>query len=645
LLTDEQTNVCDESHSEVRRGLRKWGITIFSTILGLCVIIYSSGIFSILGLSIGRTPVIAFCMAWALGLAFLLHPAKRGAPREGVPWYDALLIIGGFAGSFYVAFWYEQIMLNVEGGITPTYEVLLGLITIVVVIEATRRVAGNILAAITLIFFLYPLFINYLPGILGGRALALEYVVAFDYLNTTGIFGTAAGVAIVMVIIFILFGELMVATGAGTFFIDLALAAVGPLRGGPAKAAVIASALFGTISGSTAANVATTGCITIPLMKKSGYDKDFAGAVEAVSSNGGQIMPPVMGAVAFIIAEFLGITYAAVCIAAAVPAILYFAVEFMQVDLEAAKRGLKGIPRSELPSAKKTMREGWYFLLPIVILLLLMIVLLYSPQRSAFGAVVALVIISSFVKGSRLNMRRIIGTFEGAASGMCLIATVCASAGIITGAITGTGFGMKLSSAIIDLSGGSLLVMLVLISVACYILGMGIGGITIYIILAILLGPALVKFGVVPLAAHLFIFWLGLTSYLTPPVCIAAFVAAGIAGGNPMRTGWIATRLGIVNLIIPFIFVYDPSLLLIGSLDRLALQVTTALIGAVALSAALAGYLLKPCGLLERLIMGSAAIILLWPRTSLIINIVGTVIFAATVLWQLKKRKEFSPIA
>jgi TRAP transporter 4TM/12TM fusion protein len=337
------------------------------------------------------------------------------------------------------------------------------------------------------------------------------------------------------------------------------------MRGGPAKAAVIASTLFGTISGSIAANVATTGQITIPLMKNVGYKPNYAAAVEATASTGGMFMPPVMGATAFLIAEFLNISYWSVCVAAFLPAIAYYATLLVQVDLEAAKIGLKGLPRETLPSLGKTLAEGWQYLLPLALLIFFLGALRYSAETSIMYTIGALIIVSSFRKESRFTPKKMLIALEDSARGMISIIPLCTAIGILVGTLSMTGVGTNLTSELLDISRGSLPVLLILTAFAAFILGMGMTAVSVYILTVVLLAPALIKAGVEPLSTHMFLFYFGCLSFITPPVCVGAYIAAGIAGGDPWKTGFRAVRLGFAAFLVPWAFVIDPNILMIGS--------------------------------------------------------------------------------
>ncbi|MDP2644587.1 MAG: TRAP transporter permease [Desulfobacterales bacterium] len=606
----------DRENSLGERNLRGWTAKIpriMAVSLSLYQLLYVGTVFDMLGVFIPRVVYLATSLGVALVLIFLLFPMTSRSPRDRLPWYDLLFIALSIAGTGYVAY-----LWNSEDAVQYVYAppagVFLGLATAFLVLEAVRRMTDWVMPAIVLFFLLYTKFCNLLPGLLHGRGYALERMAGNLYIADEGIFGLPLGIALTIVVAYIMFSQFLLKSGAGQFFIDLAYSLVGHVRGGPAKVAVIASAIFGTLSGSPVGNVASTGVITIPMMKGLGYKPHFAAAVEAVSSNGGQIMPPVMGAVIFIMVEFLGVSYWSVCLAATLPAFLYFLAVFLMVDAEAVAGGLKGLPRSELPSFTKTLREGWHFLIPLFLLIFFLGVARFSPERAALISMAAIVVVGLPKKKSRMNLKKIIGAIGDGGMGMLTITITCAAAGLILGSLSITGLGVKLSTLLIHLSRGSLPLLLVLAAVSSFILGMGVTVTACYIMLAILVAPALIELGVLPLAAHFFVLYWGLVSFITPPVAIAVFAAAAIAGSDVLRTGITATRLGVITYIIPFMFVYDPALLMTGSTGEIVRAFVSGILGCFALAAGLAGYLLiRKVNWAQRPILILAALLLLYP--------------------------------
>lgn len=548
-----------------------------------------------------------------MAITFIVVPGTQKR-KNSLPWYDGVLAIVSLIGWGYIVVNYERVIIARGPLSATTFEIILGCITILLVLEATRRVAGWALTALASFFIFHALFGDIFPGMFYTRPFSLQMFVGGTYLYPTGILGTPMAVAATLVVAFLIFAQFLDESGAGRFFIDLALAIFGHVRGGPAKVAVIASCLFGTISGSPSGNVASTGVITIPLMKSIGYRPSFAGAVESVASTGGLIMPPVMGAVAFVMCEFVGITYAKLIIIALVPALLYYLAIFMMVDFEAARTDLKGIPRSELPSVRHVLKEGWHFLLPLGLLLVFLLGLQYSPTRSAIYALFSLFVVSLLKKETRMGPASIIHALEGGARAMPVVAMACATAGIVIGSLTMTGLGVTFAIMIKEVAGNNLLLLLLMAAVASYILGMGLPSIPIYIVVGTVIAPTLVEFGVVRVAAHLFVFYWAMVSFFTPPVAIATYVASGIARTSPWGIGLQSMRLGAASYILPFMFVYNPSLLLIGSPIEVIQCVTTATMGIAGMASALIGYLLRKLLWWERALLLAGAILLTMPN-------------------------------
>ena len=506
-------------------------------------------------------------------------------------WYDVLPMIAIVAGCAYIAL--DANELVAEGRLEAyPFELALASLLFLSVLESTRRTIGWILTGIIVFFFFYAIYSNYFPGFLHSTGFSYPMAFGWMYLSAEGVWGMILGVVSTIVAGFIIFGGFLKAVGAAQFFNDLALSSAGFMRGGAAKAAVIASTFFGTISGSIAANVATTGQITIPLMKNTGYGKNYAGAVEATASTGGMFMPPVMGAAAFLIAEFLQISYWNVCVAAFLPGIAYYATLLVQVDLHAAKIGLKGLPREELPSFRKTMAGGWHYLMPFAVLIVLLGVFQYSAETSIMYTLAALVIVSFFRKDSRLTIKKLISALEDSARGMMPIIPLCTGIGILVGSIEITGAGTKFTSELLTISGGNLVIMLIMTALAAFILGMGMTAVSVYILTVVLLGPALIKAGVEPIAAHLFLFYFGCLSFITPPVAIAAYIASAISGGDPWKTGFRAVRLGFAAFLVPWAFVFNPGILMIGSFPEISEASFFVFMATLSVGVAFEGYFL-----------------------------------------------------
>ena len=550
-------------------------------------------------------------------LVFLLYPWRKRSQQKKIPLIDIFLILGSIivCGYLIINWTMASDRVTMIGAMPGFLDLFFGAVTIFLVIEATRRVVGWALPMVAVVFFIYGNVGHLLPGILGFSKISIYRIIAVNYIATDGIFGTPLGVSATYVFLFVLFGAFLQKVGGGQFFIDLVYSLFGRFRGGPAKIAVVASASFGTISGSGIANVASTGQFTIPLMKRTGYTPAFSGAVEAAASVGGQLMPPVMGAAVFVMAEILGISYISICIAALLPAFLYFLAIFIMVDLEAAKTNLKGLPKEQLPDPKKILKETWYLFIPLIILIYLLAIQI-SPMRAAFWSIVAMVgieIAQQLVRKRNVDLRRIWEGLEAGAKGMLVVVTACASAGIVIGIINITGFGLKFSGFILDIAHGSLLILLVMTMFSSLILGMGLPTVACYIILAIISAPALVEVGVIPIAAHLFVFYFGIVAAITPPVALAAFVGAGIAGADPMKTGFIASRLGLVAFLLPYMFIYGPAILMVGSPVNIIMATISGMIGVFALGIGLQGYFLQTVALWQRVILFAAAVLLVKP--------------------------------
>lgn len=630
---ESRTQVAREEMAASRyrqyRGVAAIAVRTIAIAVPLFSLLYLSNIFSRLRVQFFGIEYNTWFLLGVLVLLFLVVPAGKGAPRNKLLWYDVLLILGSVAGTGYVLIDVERILTH--GAWATPLEVVLGLIMLAVLCEAVRRTIGLPLTIVVLIFFFYIKYAYLLPGILGSPQYEWSRLMGYVYGSLQGIFSNILEIAATLIILFVTFGALLAKSGAGKFFVDLAFSLLGSVRGGPAKVAVAASALFGTISGSAVANAGVTGSLTIPMMRRLGYKPHFAGAVEAVASTGGILMPPVMGAVAFLVADFVGVSYLRVCLAAAIPAILYYLSLFLQVDFEAAKLGLSGLPRKELPSFTKTLKEGWHFFIPLVVLLVFMMVLKYSVTTSCLYAMVTIIPVSWVRKETRMGLKKIGDALRDATYSVFLVVPVCALAGVITAGVAVTGLGVRLSAILVEIAAGNILVLGILGAIACYILGLGVASMPSYILVAIMVAPALVQAGVPLLAAHFFVFYMAMSAFITPPDAPAAYVAAGIAGANPLRTGFQAMRLGVVCYIVPFVSLYNPALLMIGSPVGIAVAAVTAAIGVIGLAAGFEGYLMKKLNWLERIVFLVGGITILVP--TLTTNIIGAGILLVAVLW------------
>lgn len=503
-----------------------------------------------------------------------------------------------------------------------TSDFLIGLAILLLTLEFARRNAGNILPAIAIVFLLYALLGPYLPGMLWHRGYDLERIVTQVSLSTEGIFGVSLGVSANYIFIFLLFGSLLAATDIGKFYIDLSIKAFGKSAGGPAKAAVVSSSLFGSVSGSAVANVVGTGSITIPLMKATGLKSNFAGAVEAVASTGGQIMPPMMGAAAFIMAEIIGLPYYKVAIGAAIPAIIYYGAIFATVHFRAKKEGLGGTDTSHLPSIKEMLKARGILLAPILILIFLLIIVKLTAMKAAVYTFLITIAIAAIF--SDMTLKDLIKAFEDAAETAVIVISSTACAGIIVAMINLTGIGLKFSNLMIGLSGNNIFIILFLLMIASLFMGMGLPTTPCYLILAVLGAPALIRLGVEPLAAHMFVFYFGCISMITPPVAMAVYAASSLAKSDFWKTGFEAVKLGITAFIVPYMFVYNPELLAIGNPLNIGIAAITGLLGAVALGAGLSGWFINQTSKLESIILIISGFLLIMPNVLLsLIGLIG----------------------
>jgi len=598
-----------------------------------------------LKLTILRGQYLGLFLGLVLASTYILVPPTRRAVRERLPWYDGLLALLGLGVGLYVALLYPRILREI--GYVDLQRFVVAALAILLVLEGVRRLTGWLLVGIGILFILYARFTWLVPGTLTGLGVPWKRLVNYLVFDPNSVLGLPLEVAAVIVVPFVFFGNLLAATGGGRFITDLALSTMGRFRGGPAKMAVVAGSLFGTVSGSAVANVAVDGWFNIPMMKNTGWRPHWAGAIEAVASTGGQLMPPIMGAAAFLIAQFLGIPYREVIIAALVPALLYYLAVFVQVDLEAAKRGLRGLPPRELPSLKRVLGQGWPFAFPLLVLIYTLFFLHYEPSKAGFAAVLAIILLALFLRQTRLRFGWLWEALVGTGRGMLDIGLIVALAGFIIGVLQVTGAGFRLSLSLIDVSGGNLAILLAIVAVANIILGMGMPTTAVYVLLAVLTAPALVELGVEPLAAHLFIFYFGMLSMITPPICMAIYVASSIAGTHFWPTGLIGVRLGLVAYIVPFLFVLSPGLLLIGPPVEILVNVVTAIIGVFLLSFALSGYLFQRVNGVRRALFAAAALglmIPIWGQGQLLLpglvsNIAGSALALVLLSWEWRRRK------
>ena len=571
-------------------------------------------------------------------IIFLSYSFGKKSSQKSASVMDFILAIASLGVNIYI-------FMNIDGisaraGLVSEMDIIMGAITIVLVLEAARRCVGYELSALAVIFMAYAYLGPYLPGPLMHRGYSFQRLVDHMYISAEGIYGIALGVSSTYIFLFILFGAFLGETGLSKFFTNVSMALAGDKPGGPAKVAIIASGLLGMINGSAAANVVTTGAFTIPLMKSIGYKAHFAGAVEAVASTGGQIMPPVMGAAAFIMAEFLGISYKQVCITALIPSILYYLALWANVHLEALKLGLKGVCKEQLPDARQEFKENGHLLIPIVLLIYLLFAD-YTPSFACFYSIIALVICSFLRKHTRMNLLSLVKSLDMGARGAVGVAIACAVVGLIVGVVSITGLGLQLANMILVLADGKLVPTLILTMVACMILGMGMPTSAAYIVAGTVAAPAMVKLGVDPVLAHMFVLYFAVLSAITPPVALAAYAGAGIAGADPAKVGWTAVRLGLAGFIVPFMFVFSPGLAFQSDSYLLIFRnFVTATVGIICLAGALQGYLITYAHMLVRIVLFVSALLLIdggW-----VTDVIGLGLLAITIVWQKNRAKRSS---
>lgn len=519
-----------------------------------------------------------------------------------------------------------------RGGIhTTTLDLLFGTLAIILVLEATRRTVGIALPIITIIFLLYAQFGSYIPGNLGHSGYSYKRIITslFTY---DGIFGTPMAVTITFVAMFIIFAAILNLTGVGNIFLDLSKAVAGGYRGGPAKMATIASGLFGSISGSAVANVAATGSLTIPMMKKLGYKKSYAGAIEAAASTGGQFMPPIMAAGAFLMAEIVGVPYIEIMKAALIPSLLFYITMWFSIDFRSAKIGLEGLPPNEIPEWKKILVKDGYLLLPILILITALVVFQYSPIKSAFISLLVSLLLGFIKRDTRPNIKTFVSSLIESSMGIVRIVAPVACAGLVIGVIGLTGLGGKIASLIIGFSSGSVIMALILSMITAIVFGMGLPTTVSYLLVVAVLAPVLSDLGVMPIAAHLFIFYFACLSGITPPVGLAAYTGANIAGSPPIRTAFLASRLAIAAFILPFLFVFNNSLLMHGNWLNILLAFITATFGVIALAAGLEGWLIGNLSIWKRVILVAIAFLMIYPEW--VTDLVGIFTFFGLMVFQ-----------
>jgi len=609
-----------------------------SVLLVLGAICWAADLYREVGIVVYTEQYLASMLALALPLTYMIVPAAGANRRQGpVPWYDLAAALTGFVCAVYTAIRFPA--LTELTTLRPTDGIVIAAIMLVLLLEGLRRSVGKVLTGVAVCFMLFALVGDKIPGMLQGRPVELEKLVYYLYWDTSGVPGTPMRIITTIVVTFVLFGQVLFKSGGSAFFTDVAMALMGRYRGGPAKISVFASSLFGSISGSVVSNVVTTGVITIPLMKKGGYRPELAGAIEAVASTGGQLMPPVMGAAAFLMAEFLSVPYTEVVIAAIVPSLLYYAALFIEADLEAARHGIKRVDESLIPRLWPVLKAGWFFPLPFAGLVYALFWLNYLPEEAGLVAIIIVVVasIAFGFKGKRMGPRELFDSLRATGFDVIDIFMIGAAAGIVIGVLHLSGLGFGLTLALVQVASGSLLGLLVLAAVVCVVLGMGMPTVGVYVLLATLVAPALVEVGIHPMAAHMFIMYFGMMSMITPPVCIGAFAAASLAGADPMRTGFAAMRFGWIAFVIPFMFVASPTLLMDGEPLRVAADFVAALAGAWLGCIGIVGYFVRPLDPYSRVLVTAAGLCMVTPASGFgfgyggAINLTGLILGAVLV--------------
>ena len=585
---------------------------LLATALTCIAVGWALGVPRMVGLSYYPQQLLAVILALSMATAFLVLPRVRHTERVTVPWYDALAALASLGAMGYLVWQYPDLVNRVYTGAAGLW--IPAIIVIPLLLEALRRATGWALVIIISVFLVYGLFGNLVPGTLQGRAQSWDVLSGYMAVDSNGILGIPINVAATVVVAFIFFGRLLSVTGGSNFFTDAALLGMGRFRGGSMKISVLASGLFGSISGSAVANVAGTGVITIPMIKRDGYPAHKAGAIEAVASTGGQLMPPVMGAAAFLMAEFLNVPYTEIVLAALAPALLYYVALFIQADLEAAKLGIARVPPERIPPRREVL-AGLHFVLAFALLLYALFAWNWRPERAAMLAALSVVVTALVLgyRGERPGLRDLADSIPRTGYAVLEIILISGAAGMVIGVLNITGLSFNLTSALVQVGAGSAIALLALSALVCIVLGMGLPTLGVYVLLAALVAPALVEVGIEPIAAHLYVLYFGMMSMITPPICMAAFAAASIARAGPMATGFAAMRFGWSAYVIPVLFAFSPTLLMIGAPLEIGLALVTATVGVWLVSAALAGFLTDRLGLARRVAFAVFGLLALVP--------------------------------
>ncbi len=646
LSLEEQQEILEkydlESNTRTLGGVLKY--IIYFGLMAFSLFQLYTAIYGQFPAQIQRTVHLGF----GLVFIFLLFPARRKFSKTKIPWYDFILTAGALLIGTYWTINYTRLVQSL--GSLESMDFIVGLLAVLLVLEASRRAVGLPITIIAAIFLVYAYLGPYFPAFMAHRGQSVDNIVNLMFYTTDGILGTPLAVSSTYIFAFLLFGAFLVKTGVGQYFNDLSVAVAGKLVGGPAKVAIFSSALQGTISGSSVANVVTSGAYTIPMMKSLGYKKEFAGAVEASSSTGGQLMPPIMGAAAFLMVEFIGrgVTYWDIAKAAAIPALLYFTGIWIMTHFEAKRLGLKGLTDDQMPDRKEIFKKI-YLILPIFLIIILMMVGVPVIHSALYG-ILACIAVGLINKDTKLGIKEILDALvDGARTALAVVAAT-ACAGIIVGVVVKTGLGLSLATSLVKLAGGSILLTLFFVMIASLILGMGAPTTANYVITSTIAAPAIITLLapdvaqsavpiVVLLSAHFFVFYFGIIADITPPVALAAFAASGISGGDPIKTGLEASKLAIAAFIIPYMVVFSPTLLMIDTTLWEIIWVTfTAIIGMISIGAGMIGYWYRKVNWLERILAVGAGLLLIYPES--MSDIIGLVLFGVLFAIQLYTREK-----
>ncbi|MCD8116044.1 MAG: TRAP transporter permease [Oscillospiraceae bacterium] len=628
-----------ESNTRIWEGWQKWvvyGLMAAFSLFSIYVTLFATW------LDLVRYPSFVACI---MLIGYLNFPAKKGVQKVNhIPWFDWIIMILGTCAFLYIVVNAKDLTVRAVGyKYLYWYEIALGIIAILALFELCRRSVGIPIMVVAGCFILYAIYYFWIgKGLSFGNAVSqLTYRLTY---TTTGVMTTPIQVCAKFIVVFLIFGAFLERTGISDFFISLANCLAGSSSGGPAKVAVISSALCGMVSGSSVGNTVTTGSVTIPMMKKTGYKPEFAGAVEAAASTGGQIMPPIMGAAAFLMAEYVGVSYSSIIVRAILPAVLYFLGIFICVHLEAKRLGLKGIPREQLPKFRMLAKK-LYLLLPLVILIYLVCSGNRTMAYAATISIMACIVVSLFNKDARMTPAVLFDALAKGGQSCISVAAACAIAGVIAGCITMTGLASQIITAVITIANGHLIVALLLTMICCIILGMGVPTTANYCIMASTCAPILIQMGVPTLAAHFFVFYFGIVADITPPVALAAYAGSAIAGSKPMRTAVNATKLAIAAFVVPYIFAFNPAMLLIDTNALEVIQlIITSIVGMVSLGVALEGYLKGSVPWPLRIVAAAGGLFLIYPGT--LSDVVGLVVIVAIFVFQfLRNKKQETPAA